>query len=256
MHDSLHRLQSVGQSNGQSQYASVTPDRCFYYDAATVNGVSMPNAKGQLAEAYTVSQGTGCGATKITDEGFGYSPRDELTDLYELTPHSGSYYHTTASYWANGALNVLSGVPGQTAWTYGIDGEGRLNNAVQGSTNLVTSVSYNPAGQPLIISLNGLDSDNYTYDPNTGRMTNYTFTVGNPAKSLIGALTWNANGSLRQLQVTDQFNAGGTQTCDLLPAFRTSPSMISDEGKGKRYVEEQAHGSADDRGAETTGSRT
>ena len=32
--------------------------------------------------------------------------------------------------------------------------------------------------------------------------------------------------------------------------------MISDEGKGKEYVEEQAHGSADDRGAETTGSGT
>ncbi len=26
---------------------------------------------------------------------------------------------------------------------------------------------------------------------------------------------------------------------DLLPSFRTSPSMISDEGKGKGYVEEQ-----------------
>src|SRR5277367_6416715 len=40
---------------------------------------------------------------------------------------------------------------------------------------------------------------------------------------------------------------------DLLPAFRTSPSMISDEGKGKGYVEEQAHGSGDDWSAETTG---
>ena len=29
--------------------------------------------------------------------------------------------------------------------------------------------------------------------------------------------------------------------------------MISDEGKGKGYVEEQAHGSADDRGAEAVG---
>ena len=38
---------------------------------------------------------------------------------------------------------------------------------------------------------------------------------------------------------------------DLLPVFRTSPSMISDEGKGKSDVEEQAYGSADDRGAET-----
>src|SRR5271170_2006132 len=41
---------------------------------------------------------------------------------------------------------------------------------------------------------------------------------------------------------------------DLLPVFRTSPSMISDEGKGKGYVEEQAHRGADDRSAQTTGS--
>jgi putative transposase len=38
---------------------------------------------------------------------------------------------------------------------------------------------------------------------------------------------------------------------DLIPSFRTQPSMISDEGKGKKDVEEQAHGSADDRCAET-----
>jgi len=38
---------------------------------------------------------------------------------------------------------------------------------------------------------------------------------------------------------------------DLIPVFRTSPSMISDEGKGKEDVEEQAHGSGDDRGVET-----
>jgi len=40
---------------------------------------------------------------------------------------------------------------------------------------------------------------------------------------------------------------------DLIPSFGTRLSMISDEGKGKRYVEEQAHGGADDWGAETTG---
>jgi hypothetical protein len=38
---------------------------------------------------------------------------------------------------------------------------------------------------------------------------------------------------------------------DLLPVFRTSPSMISDEGKGNKDVEEQAYGSGDDRSAET-----
>src|SRR4029077_7485574 len=40
---------------------------------------------------------------------------------------------------------------------------------------------------------------------------------------------------------------------DLIPSFGTKLSMISDEGKGKRNAEEQAHGSADDRSAEAVG---
>ena len=38
---------------------------------------------------------------------------------------------------------------------------------------------------------------------------------------------------------------------DLLPCFGTKLSMICAKGRGRRYVEEQAHGSADDRGTET-----
>lgn len=34
---------------------------------------------------------------------------------------------------------------------------------------------------------------------------------------------------------------------DLLPDFRTSPRMISSKERGRFYVEEQSHGSADDR---------
>jgi RHS repeat-associated protein len=37
---------------------------------------------------------------------------------------------------------------------------------------------------------------------------------------------------------------------DLLPVFRTSPSMISDEGKGNKHVGEQAYRSPDHRGIE------
>ena len=40
---------------------------------------------------------------------------------------------------------------------------------------------------------------------------------------------------------------------DLLPSFRTKLSMISAKERGREYVEEQAHGSADDRGAEASG---
>ena len=41
---------------------------------------------------------------------------------------------------------------------------------------------------------------------------------------------------------------------DLLPCFRTKLSMIFAKERGRRYVEEQAHGSADDRSAEAGGS--
>src|SRR5215472_17340357 len=42
---------------------------------------------------------------------------------------------------------------------------------------------------------------------------------------------------------------------DLIPVFGTKLSMISANERGSGYVEEQAHGGADDRGAETTGGR-
>ena len=42
----------------------------------------------------------------------------------------------------------------------------------------------------------------------------------------------------------------------LLPCFRTKLSMICAKERGRGYVEEQAHGSADDRGAEASGGGT
>jgi len=64
----------------------------------------------------------------------------------------------------------------------------------------------------------------YLYDPNTGRMTQWTFQVGSTA-SETGALTWNANGTLRQLAIVDGFNSGGSQTC----TFGTSTVMGYDD---------------------------
>ena len=58
--------------------------RYFVYDMATVNGATMANAKGRLAEAYTAVAPNL--STKITDEGFGYDIRGEMTDLYQSTP--------------------------------------------------------------------------------------------------------------------------------------------------------------------------
>jgi RHS repeat-associated protein len=46
-------------------------------------------------------------------------------------------------------------------------------------------------------------------------MTSYTFTVGATPKSQTGHLTWNSNGTLQQLAITDGFYPNvGTQTCN------------------------------------------
>ncbi len=68
----------------------------------------MANVAGRLAEVLTDN----CTGTQYTDEGFSYTVRGEVSDVYESTPHSGGYYHVNASYWADGVMNTLSGIPG------------------------------------------------------------------------------------------------------------------------------------------------
>ena len=217
-YDGLHRLTTAaawtsGLNNGVC--------RRFQYDLTSNGvlgsapaGVTVSNIMGNLMEAETdtctwpITQ-----SSIITDEWFGYSARGENTDMYESTPHSGRYYHSNAGYFANGTPQSLSFFGQSTSYTYGVDGEGRPSTAAQGSNQLVISTTYNTASQPLTVSLKLGDSDNYAYDPNTGRMSNYTFTGGSTPKSMVGGLTWNANGTLSKLAITDGFNASGTQTC-------------------------------------------
>ena len=146
----------------------------------------MSNPKGQLVEAYT-----GASGSKTTDEFFSYSVRGELTDTYECTPHSGTngcasvsnYYHVTAGFWANGALNTLSSnISGLPTQTYVVDGMGRTNgvNASAGQIHLVdsTGTSYDLANYKTTVKYGSGDSDVVKLDPYTGRMTQYTFNVG------------------------------------------------------------------------------
>ena len=217
-YDALHRLLSVGQSNNGSPNASVTPDKCFVYDSAIVSGVTMSYAKTHLAEAYTVAQAAGCGATKLTDEGFSYSPRGEIADVWQKTPNSGGYYHVSATYWPNGVQNTLSAyLANGTAFipteTYGVDAEGRWKTVTASSApNPVTNTTYNTASQITGITFGSSDSDSFTYDSNTGRMTQYKYTLN--GSSEIGNLTWNANGTLKTLAITDPFNSSNAQTCN------------------------------------------
>jgi hypothetical protein len=150
-----------------------------------------------------------------------------MTDMWEKTPHSGGWYHTTASYFANGALNTLGGIPDYTAETYALDREGRLNTATERSTVEVSGVTFNAASKPLTIAIGAAnkDTDTYTYDPNTGRMKTYKFTVSTTPASMVGNLTWNPNGTLRTLAITDGFNNNGTQTCN----FGTSSTAGYDD---------------------------
>ena len=216
-YDALHRIitEMVYQSG-----VCIPPVKRFRYDS-TSNGIlpipsgySASNTSGRMIEAWTgdcVWPTPANGYDSATDEWFSYSPLGDMTDLWESTAHIAGYFHGVATYAPNGAITSLGGVPGYGAITYGLDGEGRLNSATQGTTDLVTGVTYMPSSQSHTISFGTGDSDSYTYDPNTGRLTNYTFNVNGATDS--GGLTWNANGTLAQLLITDGINSGGSQTC-------------------------------------------
>lgn len=206
-YDALHRPTSITVPSGS--YASSTPSKYFVYDSATVNSVAMVNPKGRLAEAYTcVSPCT----AKISDTGFSYTARGETSDVYESTPHSGGYYHVSQTYWANGAIDQLSGLSGLPTITYNVDGEGRIYSASASSgQNPLSSTTYNVASEPTQVNLGSSDSDAFTYDPNTDRMTKYQFNVND--SSVVGTLTWNAIATLENLAINDPFYGAGNQTC-------------------------------------------
>jgi RHS repeat-associated protein len=210
-YDALHRV-------GTITYPSTsTPVKNFVYDAASVNGTSMTNAKTKLARAYTC---TGTCTSNITDLFFSYSVTGQTTDVWELTPHSGTntYYHVTSLPWPNGTMNVLKNLSGLPTITYSADGEGRLGTVTAGSgQNPVTSVSYDPMSHVTALTYGSSDSDAFTFYGTTGRMHTYQFTVGSTPKTNTGTLAWNANGTLQQLAITDNVNSSNSQTCNYTP---------------------------------------
>jgi RHS repeat-associated protein len=216
-YDGLHRNIKISyagpNSNGVSKY--------FVYDSATVNGTAMSYAEGHLAEAYTCS---GSCTSKITDEGFSYDQRGAMADYYQSSTNSGGYYHLSGTYWEHGAIKTVSGVGLPTITYGGLDGVGRVTTVTASSgTNPVSAVTYNngtysnePIGALLTVTLGTSDAQNFTYDPNTGRMTSYSASVGATPQVISGALTWNQNGTLLQNNISDAYNAGNTQNCAYL----------------------------------------
>jgi RHS repeat-associated protein len=183
----------------------------FVYDAATVNGQSMANAKGRLAEAITCT-GNCTGSNIITDLGFSYDPMGNLTDTYESTPHSGGYYHLNASYWPNDRFHTLSGLPGLPTFTFGLDAEGRTSTiGASFGQNPVTATSFDPGGHVTSVTFGSGDRDTYNIDPNTGRMTQFQAFVG--SNNLTGTINWNTNDTIAGLQIADPFNPASNQTC-------------------------------------------
>jgi RHS repeat-associated protein len=208
--------------------ANGTSCRWFYYDNSSgytgtiPTGISLSNQYGRMVEAATdnctaVSSHTS--ATLITDLWFAYDKDGHPTTQWESTPNSGGYYEATASFFGNGAVDVLTlASPSITTDTYTLDGEGRWNSMHAGGYQIVSSsgVTYNPAGLPTAITLSAstLGHDNYTYDANTMRMTQYQFQVGSGSSNTdTGVLAWNPIGSLKSLTITDDFNANGSITC-------------------------------------------
>ena len=157
----------------------------------------------------------------------GAPPAGEVSDVYESSTHSGGYYHVTASYWAPGALDALSGLPGLPTLYYGasdgsgLDGEGRATKVTATSgQNPVTGVAYTtsgttePIGSLTQVTLGSGDNDTFAYDVNTGRLTQYKFNIGATPQTVQGTLTWNANSTLKTLAITDPFDSTDTQTCN------------------------------------------
>jgi RHS repeat-associated protein len=213
-YDSLHRVQTITYVSSSPDYANST-SKTFVYDAASYNSTAMANAVGRLAEAYTGSSGS-----KVTDEFFSYSKRGELLDTYEYAPHSNTpYYHASASFWANGtiaSLALLSPANLLPSQTFGVDPKGRPSSVTASSTQnptVVSSTNYDLVNYKTTVNFGSGDSDVFAFDANSGRLTKYTFNVGNSTD--VGQLTWNPNGSLGTLQIIDGI-AGTTdsQTCN------------------------------------------
>jgi RHS repeat-associated protein len=216
-------IDALGRINHMFSAGASGGCRNFIYGELSNNGLPIQNGKGRIVEAVVDFN---CNGGHDVDEYFSYDPDGRITDVWQSTPNSGGYYHTTASYWANGvpqslALNLYSTgtalIPKQT---YGIDGEGRVISVSAASgQNPVTSTTYNagatnaPIGALTSVIFGSSDSDTFSYDSETGRLIQYAFTVGSTPKILSGALRWNANGSLASLATNDTLTSAGPQVC-------------------------------------------
>ena len=220
-YDALHRLTDVG-STGSNHCRRYRYDNSSGVSGTRPSGISPTNSLGRLVEAATDT----CGGTVISDEWFSYDARGQATDFYQWSTNSGGWYHIFQSYVANGNRAGLQGFLGtgtsipftHSFWYDTNEGEGRQQGLWDG--NVLAAIwwgtAYNPVGQPNQLAMIGgsaASMEVFTYDTSSGRMNLWqSFNTGvNKAQN--GTLTWNANGTLQKLVMTDSFNSGNAQTC-------------------------------------------
>ena len=208
--DGLHRLTQATYPSGPN--TAGMPRKDFYYDSAPFWSISVNNVKGRLAEADTF-----LGSTTYTANAFSYDARGQMTDAYDFA-QVGGWYHVQQSYAANGAPGTLQGFYSSgSAFSHTIgydttEGEGRPQGVydTQRAGAIWAGTTYNPAGQPNGLSLVG-SGEAFTYDPTTYHMTQWKSTVGSNTQT--GIPTWNTNGTLGNLKVTDTYNPNNYQNC-------------------------------------------
>jgi RHS repeat-associated protein len=202
-YDALHRITNSTYPSGPD--SSTTSPKSFVYDATTFICPNGANVIGRLAEVYT-----GLSGSKTTDEGCCYSKRGEVTDVYQSSPHSAGYTHLMLSYYENGELKSISGIPGLGTVTYAVDTYARPKAVTVGSQKRVNSITYTTA--EMIGTLTYASGDSDVYGVNAyGNVSSFTHNVNGSAMK--GVLAWNQNGTLGTLTITDALNTADTQSC-------------------------------------------
>jgi hypothetical protein len=186
--------------------AAATPSKTYVYDTdATFTCPNGANQKDRLAEMYA-----GPSTAKLTDTGYCYSKRGDLTDVFEVTSHSGGYFHTQATYWPDGSINTLSGVPGiSTAFTY--TPAYAWGNTVTGpGGTLISGVTSNNGVLPTTVTYGSGDTDAFNLDSKLN-FSGLTSVIGGQTVSTTWTL--NANTTPKTLTVTNPSDSvNGTQT--------------------------------------------
>jgi len=112
------------------------------------------------------------------------------------------------------------------------DGEGRVNTVSASSgQNPVSGTTYNAAGLPTAINLGSGsgDADAYQWDPNTNRMTQYTYAEASENQQMVAWIgahvrTFEFLGGCPQLVVPDNTKTGVAKPCryepDLNPTYQ------------------------------------